>query len=120
MKDAGFCCCVKYIDGSVCRHCRVEGGKGRFEELVGVLVIQIVVLDLPGGTFQSHKIRRVRTDKVDFLTAEQPLVCLRKSGISADNTVLAEMPDITRARDARSLKLCFHIKIIFLCFTVIQ
>ena len=120
MKDAGFCCCVENVDGCVRRHRRVEGGKGRFEELVGVLVIQIVVLDLPGGTFQSHKIRRVRTYEIYLLTAEQTFIRLRQCGISADDTVLAEMPYISCFGDTWLLQFCVHIEVIFLRFTIVQ
>ena len=98
----------------------MECSKSRFQELVGVLVIQIIVLDFPRGTFQSHKIRRVRIHEVDLLAAEQPLVCPRQSEITADNTMLAEMPYIARPSGTRLCEFCIHIKVIFLCFTVIQ
>ena len=114
MKDAGFCCCVEYVDGSIHCHRGVEHHKCTLEKFAGILVGEVVVLDFPRLAFELHHIRRVCADEVDLLAAEQPLVYLRQSGIPTKDAMLSEMPKVSRLSDTRLLQFCIYIEIVLL------
>lgn len=118
MKDAGFCCCVEYVDGSIRCHRGVKRCESSFEKFVGILVGKVVVLDFPRRAFKADHVRRVRADEVDLLVAEQTLVCLQQSRITTEDAMLSEIPKVTRLSDMRFLQFCIYIEVIFLCLVV--
>ena len=114
MKDAGFCRCVEYVDGSIRRHRGVERREGTLEKFVGILVGKVVVLDFPRRAFETDHVRRVRADEVDLLAAEQALVAFEFRRISTEDAMLSEMPKVARLSDTRFLQFGIHIEIVFL------
>ena len=118
MKDAGFCRCVEYVDGSICCHRGVERREGTLEKFVGVFVIQIVVLDFPRRAFETDHVRRVRADEIDLFATEQSLVAFEFRRIAAEDAMLSEMPKVAQLSDTRFLQFGIHIKIVLLRFVV--
>lgn len=87
-------------------------GEGVEQELIEGVICHVVVLDLPGRAFIVHIVRRVRDHEVGLDVVHQSVVGFLLCGISADQTVPTERPDVASLGKGGLFQLLIHIEII--------
>ena len=103
---------MEHIDGSIVRHDRFHVGEGIEQELVESIVCHVIVLDLPGGAFVVHVVRRVGQHKVGLLAVHQDVVGFLLRGVPTDQPVPSKRPHVARLGEGRLLELGFDVKIV--------
>ena len=103
---------MKHIDGSIAGHDGFHIGEGVEQELIEGVICHVVVLDLPGRAFIVHVVRRVRDHEVGLDVAHQGVIGFLFRGISADQTVPTERPDVASLGKGGLFQLLIHIEII--------
>ena len=82
------------------------------QELVEGAVFHIIVFNRTGAAFVVHIVRRVCHHKVCLLAVHQKGVGFRLCGVAADQTVFAQLPQVTGLGECQLLKLGLHIEIV--------
>lgn len=103
---------MEHIDGSIASHDSFHIDESVEQELVEGVVCHVVVLDLPGRAFIVHIVRRVCDHEVGLDVAHQSVVCFLLRGITANQTVPTERPNVANLGEGGLLQLLVHIKII--------
>lgn len=90
------------------------------QEAVEFFILDAVILDSQArGAFEGNAIRRVSHDEVGALTAHEALHVFRLGGITAEQPVPADRPEIARLHKGGFFQRGGQVKVIILCFLLI-
>ena len=85
---------MEHIDGSIASHDGLHIGESVEQELIECVVCHVVVLNLPSRAFIVHIVRRVCDHEVGLDVAHQSVVGFLLRGITANQTVPTERPNV--------------------------
>ena len=109
-----FRICMEDVDGTVVCQMTVHLLERCQKELVEFRIPHVVIHNLTGRLFHIHVIRGIGKDQIYLGSVHQGVVAFCFGGITAQNDVLSQMPEVTLFGEAWLLQLGFHIEVIFL------
>ena len=105
---------MEHINGGIVCHGSVHLLVGSQEEVIEGFVGHVIVFDLACGTFVVDVVRRIGDDQVCLGVAHEQFKGFRLGAVSADQTVAAQLPNVTSFGEGGLLQLCIYIEAILL------
>ena len=102
------------IDGTIVCQVTVHLLERCQKELVKFRIAHVVIHDLASGFLHIHVVRRIGKNQICLGFVHKAVIAFCLSGITTQNDVLSQMPEVTLFGEARLLQLGFHIEVIFL------